>query len=99
MNDWGCSATAAMGRINPPVCVPMCWYDAHMSLYLHLDFAFVFLGSGVDYPSDCSSWLPRLGLAKSKVGRNPSTGPDKGSSFHCPDAVSSAGGEPLLFFI
>lgn len=89
-----------MGRIDPPVCVPMCWCDAHTSLYLHLDFAFfVSLGSGVDYPSDRSSWLQRLGLAKSKVGRNSTPGPDKASSFHCPDAVNSAGGEPLLFFL
>lgn len=95
-----CFATAARGRINCPVCLLMCWYDAHTSLYLHLGFAFfVFLGSRVDYPSDCSSWLQRLGLAKNKVGRNPSPGPDKGSSFHCPDAVNSPGGEPLLFFI
>lgn len=58
-----------------------------------------FLGSGIDYPSDCSSWLQRLGLAKSKVGRNSSCGPDKAPSFHCPDAINSAGGEPLLFFV
>lgn len=58
-----------------------------------------FSGSGVDYPSDCSSWLQRLGFAKSKVGRNPSPGPDKASSFHCPDAVNSAGEEPLLFSV
>lgn len=96
-HEWlgGCFATAA---IDPPVCVPM--YNAHTSLYLRWDFAFfVFIGSGADYPSDCSSWLQRLGLAKSKVGRNSSPGPDKGSSFHCPDAVNSAGGKPLLFFI
>lgn len=47
-------------------------------------------GSGVDHPPDCSSWLQRLGLAKSEVGRNSSSGPDKASSFHCPDAVNSA---------
>lgn len=97
----GCFATAAVGRIDPFCpCAYMCWCDAHMSLYQLLDFAFcVFLGSGVDYPSDCSSWLQRLGLAKSKVGRSSSSGPDKAPSFHRPDAVNSSGGDPLPFFV
>lgn len=97
----GCFASTAMGRVDPfCLCAYMCWCDAHTSLYQLLDFAFcVFSGSGVDHPSDCSSWLQRLGLAKSKVEWNSSPGPDKAPSFHCPDAVNSAGGEPLLFFV
>lgn len=87
-----------MGRIQPFCLCAYVHTCSHVPLPT-LGFCLLcFLGSGVDYPSDCSSWLQRLGLAKSKVGRNSSSGPDKTPSFRCPDAVNSAGGEPLLFF-
>lgn len=101
LSSWGCFTTAALGSIGlfcPCIC--MCWCGAPIFLYQLLNFClFCFLGSGVDHPPDCSSWLQRLGLAKSEVGRNSSSGPDKASSFHCPDAVNSAGGELLVFLV
>lgn len=90
-----------MGRIGQfYLCICMCYCGAPIFLYQLLNFClFCFLGSGVDHPPDCSSWFQRLGLAKSEVGRNSSSGPDKASSFHCPDAVNSTGGELLVFLV
>lgn len=101
LSSWGCFTTAAMGRIGPfSLCICVCCCGAPIFLYQLLNFCLLcFLGSGVDHPSDCSSWFQRLGLAKSEVGRNSSSGPDKASSFHCPDAINSTGGKLLVFLV
>lgn len=95
LSSWGvlCHSSNRQDRLFRSVCIHVSVQCSHVPLPTFGFCLLCFLGSGIDYPSDCTSWLQRLGLAKSKVGRNSSSGPDKAPSFHCPDAVNSAGGK------